>query len=628
MLLLNAEQQLAVESDGNCLVVACPGSGKSRLIVTKATSILRTDQSAKVILVSFTRDSTAELRQRVSTELRGPIPKNCVISTFDSLTLQQMRRSYGQGSSPPRLIMGDEATAYFIRVFKRFENGSFKSFQDAKERLEHERGLIDFVPDEETPQGSLYAQYNELLTINNVIDMAGVHRYVVEGLYMGTIMPYGATHIMVDEFQDVDQSQLEWILCHETAGAKITAVGDDDQSIYGFRSALGVQGMLDFAKRAKAKKIFLKTNYRCHAEIVSYAESMIKRADTRIDKALLSARGPGGSVSITGYESEEDEVHGVVTSIMATMSDSGSTLMKPNQYCILARTNSLLDSFDALLTAENIPIKRAQGKSFWESKPACFLLNFFESLKSGTTFGIDQTLSFALDYSSDVDTLHEIISDLNLLMEGSIKLVLKPFSAKGKRIISSFCKIAPLVLEGARSNTEEGAEDAIVKIFEWLNQHCAKKGDLTILSIAEKALLRMKGSLHERVKRIKSLIRIDESKDSQDEGRVFLCTMHGSKGLEFDNVWLVCINKGVIPDPRVKLDDELRLFYVAITRAKNRLAITYNEEMRTQREVVDPFDGIEVKIDLYGPSPFIEEMQPGSQASREQSIAAALLEAM
>lgn len=111
--------------------------------------------------------------------------------------------------------------------------------------------------------------------------------------------------------------------------------------------------------------------------------------------------------------------------------------------------------------------------------------------------------------------------------------------------------------------------------------------------------------MHERVKRIKSLIRIDESKDSQDEGRVFLCTMHGSKGLEFDNVWLVCINKGIIPDPRVKLGDELQLFYVAITRAKNRLAITYNEEMRTQREVVDPFDGIEVKIDLYGPSPFI-----------------------
>jgi len=628
MLQLNAEQQLAVETNDNCLVVACPGSGKSRLIVTKATSILRTDQNAKVILVSFTRDSTAELRHRVSTELRGPIPKNCVISTFDSLTLQQLRRSYGQQSLIPRLIMGDEANSYFIRVFKRFENGTFKSFQDAKERLEYERGLMDFVADENTPEGSLYIQYNELLGIHNVIDMAGVHRYVVEGLYIGSIAPYGATHMLVDEFQDVDQSQLEWILCHESAGVKITAVGDDDQSIYGFRSALGVQGMLDFARRAKAKKIFLTTNYRCHSEIVSYAESMIKRAESRIDKALLSAKGPGGSVSITGYESEEDEAHGVVTSIMATMSDSGSGLLKPGQYCILARTNSLLDSFDALLTAENIPVKRASGKSFWESKPACFLLNFFDSLKSGTTLGVDQILSFALDYGSDVDMLHDRISDLNMLMEGSVKVVLKPFSAKGKRIISSFCKVAPSVLQGARSNTEEGAEEAIVGIFDWLDQHCAKKGDRTILSIANKALLKMKGSLHERVKRIKSLIRIDESKECQEEGRVFLCTMHGSKGLEFDNVWLVCVNKGIIPDTRVKLDDELRLFYVAITRAKNRLAITYNEETRTQREVIDELDGIAVKMDFYGPSPFIEEAQQGSQASHDKSIAAALLEAM
>lgn len=618
---------MAVDAEKNCLVVACPGSGKSRLIVTKAAKILRTELEAKVILVSFTRDSAAELRQRVSLELNAPIPKNCVISTFDSLTWQQLKRSYESRSDIPRLIMGDEAYSYFVRAFKRIPNGCFESMEKARERLDVIRGKIDYVPDEDDEEGMLFMAYQDLLDRHNVIDMAGIHRAVIEGLYMGTIQPFGATHMMVDEFQDVDQSQLEWILCHETAGAKITAVGDDDQSIYAFRNALGVEGMLSFERKGKAKKIFLSTNYRCYSEIVGYAESMILKAETRISKKLLSARGQGGSVTIEGYDSEEDESQGVVTSIMSMMTASGMASFKYGQYCVLARTNALLDSCDALLTAAEIPVRRASGQSFWEKKPACFLLNFLESLSGKSAIGIDQILSFAMDHGKDVETLHEKIGDVRLLMDGSIKLVLKPFSAKGKRILSSFCQFAPKAAALAKSETDENADDAIIKTFEWIEEHCSRSGEKAILSIARNSLLKMDGSIPDRIKKIRFLIRQKDSKDGEDNAAVFLGTMHGSKGLEFDNVWLIAINDGVIPDPRCPIDDELRLFYVAATRAKNRLLISYSKGTATVRDGEEDESGEKTKNTTMGASQFIEQGL-GTRQQPHESIANALLEAV
>lgn len=573
---LNPDQQRAVECNDNCLIVACPGSGKTRLVVQKCARLLRLNPSEKIILVSFTRDSVAELRHRIATELRSNIPATCVIATFDSLAIRQLRRSYA-GSTFPKLIMGDLAHSYFLRAFKRAGRKDFKSQDEAYRIFQQLNTQMGLVADPKSAEGKLYRRYKESLVAHNLIDMPGVHQAVVEGLFTGAIPTFGASHMMIDEFQDVDRYQYEWIMCHRNAGVKITAVGDDDQSIYAFRNALGVQGMNEFRETPGTETIFLSINYRCKNEIVGYAESIITAADDRIPKKLLASRGEGGIVNIASYLHGSSEAESVCSAITSILASEGLSEPRPGMFGVLARTNDLLDACEAKLTAAGIPVRRASGDSIWESKPVCFFLNFLDSLATGGGVGIDQVLSYAFGYSKDMDEVHrQIGTQTHLLLSEETKLDLTALSQRGQRVMESFSEGAPLWKSYARSEDKDAVDHAINLASDWLLEHCTGQADPVLLRIASESLTdRFSGTLRERLGKIRFMIGLKGGDKGGVDGFVYLTTMHGSKGLEFNHVWLISVNDQVIPSPRSPIADELRLFYVAATRAKDALYISY-----------------------------------------------------
>jgi hypothetical protein len=284
---LDAAQAEAVAADGHCLILACPGAGKTRTLAAKSARLLKAAPGARVCAVTFTREAAREIRARILQEAGEGAEGRVVAGTFHALCWRQLG-----GSREP--VAGEgERSAYAARAAAAVR---------AELQPETALAIIEAckagspVPFPGLDTGRLLAAYQEILLRNGKIDFQDLVARALEGMRRGTVAPVPATHLLVDEFQDTDESQLAWVFAHARAGAQVTAVGDDDQSIYGWRRALGHEGMERFAAHLGAKRLFLGTNYRSRPEIVEAAARLIERNRGRQAKALRSARPPGGRV--------------------------------------------------------------------------------------------------------------------------------------------------------------------------------------------------------------------------------------------------------------------------------------------------------------------------------------------
>lgn len=571
-MLLNPEQQKAVEHDGDCLVVACPGSGKTRLLVSKTARILRQNPNARIILVSFTRDSVAELRSRIAHELQGQIPKNCVVSTFHSLALNQLRRSLKPGERLPKLITGDVQFAYMLRAFRAHNDGSYDQ-ETAFALIESMRSTLDYIPESDSVIGKMVGEYQKQLSRHRSMDMSDILIKVVHGLFDGSVAPFGATHLLIDEFQDVDEIQYQWLICHHDAGCKVTAVGDDDQSIYGFRRALGCDGMRRFAEETQAETIFLGTNYRCHDEILRAGELLILGCENRIDKTLEAARGPGGLVQLAAFDDAANEAAFVAKDIQRTIMEKRVAPLTYGKMAILTRNNHQLDLIETSLTAHQVPYFRTT-KSFWESYPVNIFLHFLDSLtREHDNAGIDLFLEFVLNHAGDFDELHRQAGiQMHSLIKRQILLDYSKFTKINREKLQSLLSLLSDWQPRLRNPDEHVHTDFLNVISEWvtdMTNRNSKPIGLAASSIAKS----YSGTLQDRISQIKLLSMRGSQKDNDRSG-VFLTTMHGSKGLEFNHVWLVGVNHGTMPSEKGDLEEERRLLYVAATRAKDDLTIS------------------------------------------------------
>ena len=169
--------------------------------------------------------------------------------------------------------------------------------------------------DAESEDGKLYHAYQDALARNGKIDFQDMLRLAVEGMQNGSILPYPFKYLLVDEFQDTDPLQYRWIELHAKAGSIVTVVGDDDQSIYAFREALGYRGMESFIKEFDAKPVVLGSNYRCRSEILLAADRVIRNNVDRIAKVLRAEKGAGGRVLASRHADEYIEAVAAVGSL-------------------------------------------------------------------------------------------------------------------------------------------------------------------------------------------------------------------------------------------------------------------------------------------------------------------------
>jgi len=614
-MILSGKQRQAVECLDNCLVVACPGSGKTRVLVNKVDHIIGLEPEAKILIVSFTSDSAKEIRTRVIDAIGESNSRLVASGTFHSVSLSQLR----QGAAFTGSVIGDGLTKQYVERALIESKLSKIPLEEAMAFLENAKMNPDYDPHQDE-HGRLYVAYTKLTERNNVIDFTDMLARTVRLMRLGELAPKSCKYLMIDESQDMDEMQYAWACEHIKAGSKFTVVGDDDQSIYKFRRALGYAGMQRFVDNFDANLITLDTNYRCRDEILTAAAKLIVKNKTRVDKALFAQRGKGGEVEVMLFADAGTEAM-YATQLITKLSEGtpvrpplkykakledGTYVekeyvyqvgIKDDEWAILVRNNYQLKVLASAMRAKGIPIIYS-GKDIWSDTPVCLAISLLDSLASkGKKTGFDAALHFAgIDHVS-LDILHERYPNFRDIFFDNATIA-NSFSTDIADTINELGKWVAIWSKVIDRKKDYRISGVIRGVFDWFMKQmdansCGSKDkyhkQLGMLVNASKILSSLEGSIFDRLFTVTSDVppldkKTKEKNKEKDTDGIFgaitLGTLHSSKGLEFDNVWLLSMSDGVIPDIKQEnLDDESqeeerRLFYVGMTRAKNRLIIS------------------------------------------------------
>lgn len=573
---LNPDQQQVIQEPGNCLVLACPGSGKTHTAISKTGAILSQSPDHKVCLISFTRESAREIKARLINEYGQNVMKRTLVGTFHSIFIRHMT---SQKKLDRILTPGEQAE--YVRRTQR-ECGVDYNTEEVQQIIESCKTILEnIIPKLSVGERRVYQTYQELLSRNKVMDLQDALIQSARMMKDEDLPPLPVTHMIVDEYQDVDPIQYELIVQHALRGVITTVVGDDDQAIYVWRNAMGCLGMEKFEHATGARRITLGINYRCNEEILSAADRLIFNNQNRYNKKLFAVRGAGGNVHVHRKASREDEANDARSKIQVDL----SRVLKDKEWAILARTNRILNVAEAELSVRGVPYYRP-GKGFWQGVPQCLMLAFLRCLETGEKSGIDQILHWAGFDKNDLDLLHKDDEDFSKLLSGTSKVTLKDYPAELRKQLSSFLTQIP---EWRRIAASRKRRHLIVNGFcEWMESAFAgqkkdkdpselkrKQDDaIKLIRMVQSGINKMEGSFAQREAALTRKDEGNEESESEDKpGKVSLLTFHGSKGLEFNKVWIMGANAVVTPG-QSSIEEERRLFYVAMTRAKDELHIS------------------------------------------------------
>lgn len=592
---LSNKQRQVVEHSGNCLALSCPGSGKTRVLVAKTQHILQTDLGARILVVSFTKESASEIRRRIVAEVGKEAARKVITGTFHSIALDQLRRL--DKNFKYTVIGPGQMKHYVDRALSECKLSNFP-IEEAVALIEMAKLSPDFEP-ENDDHGRLFAAYSNLTERNNVIDFAEMLAKSVRMMRSGELKPKEINYLLTDESQDQDEMQLAWCVEHIKAGANFTIVGDDDQSIYKFRHALGFAGMMRYHENYGADIIKLDTNYRSRSEILNAAGKLIRKNTHRLDKALDAVRGAGGTVEVWECGKSASEAMLVVKKIQTLCADNPnpypdlhSVGVQEREWAVLARNNHNLTDLSLAFVAHGIPHTSSSGFNLWDERPVCLALGLLSSLLTGKKAGFEAALHFSGIDEIILEKLHqEFADDFSNLFYGH------PIDADryGVGTATNIQKFAEKIPQWHRSIAKGRINLVVRGAFDWFLDHAhtnsnrdedSKKGgvqkrisqrEIYRLQSARDIFADMNGDLSKRLSMV--MTKPNNDKRGETNTGVLLSTLHGSKGLEFKNIWMVQMEDGVIPDVKEStseiLEEERRLFYVGMTRAEDRLYMSY-----------------------------------------------------
>ncbi len=568
-----SKQQGRARTGGDYVrVIAGPGSGKTTLLVAR-TGFLLEQLGSVVGLVTFANPAAQEMRER----LDGNVDMSRVrVSTFDAYARQQFL-PFLNGRRPPKFFERQILISRSINsTGSDFDEETAGSVIDElNNRLHPEEGAPECV--------ELFDAYQSLMAEDGLIDFAEVARQVVLKLQSGEVEPLAVTHLLVDEFQDTAPVQFAWLKAHWDRGIKVTVVGDDDQSIYGFRSAMGNEGMQEFASQTNAEDFFLDECYRCAPEIVDVAGKVIGHNLARIRKDIRSMSAPGGIVKHGRYDEPENEFEALDIWIKEIRAErQGQTIG------ILARTNRLLDNIEAMLRVGGYKYRRIGGKSIWDTQGAGLLLGLAE-LATFRTYLEAPNAANALSWAQVPQGL--VNEYRGHIVDEGLFAGLPGHLTEDSRITGFHEQLAfwsGMIIDGM-----EGP--ALKCIAAWITDHARNVVDTKTAWIAAKALKGSPGNKSSLAQRIRSVTMNSGKADESDPDVIDIATMHGAKGMEWDGVWVTGADEPGIPGKQAletehngsihQIEEERRLFYVAMTRAKRRLWLASSK--RPSRFVVE-----------------------------------------
>ena len=661
---LNPAQLEAVHHlSGPCLVLAGAGSGKTRVITHKIARLLQAGyEPGQIAAITFTNKAAQEMRERAKALVGPRAAKHLVISTFHSLGVRILRSEYEKLGLKQQfsILDSDDVLGILKEAGASSDNAIARRWQWTisawKSEGKHSGSVEPADADEQVAQ-RVMQRYEERLAAYQAVDFDDLislpNKLLRDDADVRAKWQHTLRYILVDEYQDTNAIQYEMLKSLAGEHALFTAVGDDDQSIYGWRGAT-----IDNLKRLpqeypKLKVIALEQNYRSTGNILRAANMVIGNNPKLFEKKLWSAFGDGEPVRVIECDNEEHEAERVVARFQAlqggnaasasSASPTGASAVEFKDFAVLYRANHQARVFEKALRKANIPYKVSGGQSFFdraEIKDLCAWLRLIVNNDDDPAFlravttpkrGIGhQTLATLGEFSGRwkkslyeslfAESLGSVLSGRALGSLHEFGRYVNDFEYRARQTTGS--EDAKVLLAGWLKDLDyekhlHDGEDSeklaaarwsnVLDFVDWIAKRCGGEiendGGISVES--------EKKSVLEVAQTISVIISLAERGD--DQNVVTLSTLHAAKGLEWPHVVLAGVNEGLLPfrsedDDMTaeRLEEERRLMYVGITRARSTLGVSVLRRRKRGREFIA---GV--------PSRFVKEMKLDEVTAKE-----------
>jgi DNA helicase-2/ATP-dependent DNA helicase PcrA len=610
---LNQEQRQAVEAiQGPLLVLAGAGSGKTRVITHRIAHMIENKiEGKKILAVTFTNKAATQMRERLH-RMIGDQAKEVMLSTFHSLGLFMLREEGTKRNNKGRFAIYDAAdqqaclrqlaaSLNFDRSFdlsaitariSAWKNAFIIPDKVTKTDDPYDEAARVFYPKyEKALKGFAAVDFDDLIckpTLMMESDEACRKRWSERFAY-----------VLVDEYQDTNAAQLRMIKAMVSDHQNLCAVGDDDQSIYGWRGAQ-VKNILRFERDFPGcRKIYLMRNYRSVGSVLDLANAVIAENEKRHPKSMIPHRGKGTTVQLHICEDGDEEAAWVARQILKK---TQRRKYRPSQIAVLYRSNLLARSLEAELRAQNVGYRILGGKSFFDRKEVKDIMAYLRVCAyPADDISLRRIINFPARGigSKTLTRLARWAEDNRRPLSAALPLAEK-ILPPGDRAVNMIWAFSDIIRQ-TRARLKNSAEMA--ETVRQLVVTIGLKEAIDKTSPSPKAFeKRMLGvtafiqdlnnyvkkkpnpSLRDFLRRL-ALIEFESKSDEKAQELITLSTLHGSKGLEFSLVFLIGMEEGILPHDRVlnpqvteaigsDLAEERRLCYVGITRAKDELILT------------------------------------------------------
>jgi DNA helicase-2/ATP-dependent DNA helicase PcrA len=605
---LNPEQRQAVEAtDGPVLVLAGAGTGKTRVLTTRIAHLIATNRAypSQILSVTFTNKAAREMKERVA-HLVGPVAEGMPwLGTFHSISAKILRRHAEllDLRSDFTILDTDDQIRLMKQVItaegideKRWPGRMLAGFIDSWKN----RGLApkDVAPGEAAvfangKGGALYAAYQERLKTLNAVDFGDLllHCLTLFRDHADVLATYHERfrYILVDEYQDTNTAQYLWLRLLAQGRRNIACVGDDDQSIYGWRGA-EVDNILRFEHDFPgATVIRLERNYRSTGHILATASKLIARNQGRLGKTLRTEDELGEKVTITGAWDSQEEAR-LISDEIEAMQSKGENLA---EVAILVRISAQMREIEERLIHVGVPYKVIGGPRFYERAEIRDALAYLRCVVSQTD-----------------DLAFERIVNVPKRGLGDATIQLLHNHARATQLSLLQAARAVVETEELKPKARTSLRELVEAFARWTGRvEHMKQGELAELVLEESGYTEMwqkdrSADAAGRLENLKELVRsLDEFPDlpaflehvslvmdadgGEAEARVSIMTLHAAKGLEFDTVFLPGWEEGLFPSQRALdengragLEEERRLAHVGLTRARRRLKLYFASNRR------------------------------------------------
>ncbi len=656
----DAQKAPVLHKDGPLMVIAGAGSGKTRVLTYRIAHLMAQGvDSFNILALTFTNKAAREMKKRISDIVGSTEAKNLWMGTFHSVFAKLLRIDGGKLGYPSNFTIYDTQDSQRlissiikemgldkdIYKYKQIQNriSSFKNSLITVKAYFNDSDLMEADAMAKKPRtGDIYQNYVERCFKAGAMDFDDLLLRTNELLtrYPDVLMKYQDRfrYILVDEYQDTNHSQYLIVKALADRFQNICVVGDDAQSIYSFRGA-NISNILNFQRDYDNVGMYrLEQNYRSTKNIVNAANSIIAKNKNQLEKVVWTANDDGAAIKIHRSPTDAEEGRFVAGSIW---DHKMQEQMNNGQFAVLYRTNSQSRSIEDALRKRDIPYRIYGGLSFYQRKEIKDVLSYLrmvinpkdeEALKrvinfpargiGGTT--IDKLVVAANHYNRSIFEVMENIDKIDLKINSGTKRKLGDFvtmiksfqimneSADAFTLAEHVAKKTGILLEFKKDGTPEGI-GRMENIEELLN-------GIKDFVEGQKELDEATGSISEFLEDV--ALATDLDKDTGDDDRVALMTIHLAKGLEFPYVYIVGMEEDLFPSgmsmsTRSELEEERRLFYVALTRAEKQAYLTYTQNRYRWGKLIDaePSRFLE-EID----EQYVENLTPVDGGYRYQSL--------